>query len=135
MCDCTLVTVPVELPQTIWLNVHVGGGGIRFLEVPRRILYLDPTTRRVFLLLRGQAKYVWVGNITVRRLFGLFVSVTLLGRRNGAPKDVRILGGNLLEIGDVEAEILSDNLKWGVDKPVGEHERGPSSVEVTVREY
>jgi hypothetical protein len=77
-CGHTVVTVPVEFPQTVWFNVHVGGGSPRLLEVPGRILDLNPTTRGDFLLLLGQAENVRVGNVTVRRHFGLFVSVTLL---------------------------------------------------------
>ena len=127
--------MPVELPQAVWLDVYVGSGSVRLLEVPCGILYLDPTAGRDLLLLLGQAEHIRTGNITVGGLFGLFVSVALLGRRNGAPEDVWVLGGDLLEVGDVEAEILSDNLEWGMDEPVGKHERGSSSVEVTIGEY
>ena len=132
--DRTLLNVPVEFPQTIWLNVNVGSGSIRLLKIPRRILYLDPTARRDLLLLLGQTEYIRIGNITVRRHFGLFVSETFLGRRNGAPENERIRSGNLLEIGDAEAEILSDYLEWGMNEPVGKHECSPRSVEVTVGE-
>jgi hypothetical protein len=127
--------VPVKFPQTVWLNVYIGSGSPSGFEVPRGILYLGPTTRRDVLLLLGQAEYVGVRNVPIRRHFGLFVSVTLLRRRNGAPEDERIRGGNILEIGDVETEILSDDLEWGVNEPVGKHERGPSGIEVTVGEY
>ena len=51
--------------------------------------------------------------------------MTLLRGQNSAPKDVGIYSGHLLEIGDVETEILSDDLKWGVNKLVGKHECGP----------
>ena len=124
--------MPVEFPKTIRLNVYVGSCSIGFLEVRCRILYLGPTTRRDHLLLRGQAEYIRIGNVAVRRHFGLFVGETFLGRRNGAPENVRVHGRNILESGDVEAEILSDNLDRGMDEPVGKHECGPSGVEVTV---
>jgi hypothetical protein len=52
--------------------------------------------------------------------------------RNGAPENVGILGGYFLEIGDSETEILSDNLDRGVDEPVGKHESGSGSIEITV---
>ena len=135
MHDHTLVTVPMEFPQTIWLNVYVGSGSIRLLKVRCGILYLHPTTGRDLLLLLGQTEYVRVGNVAIRRHFGLFISVALLGRWDGAPENVRVLGGKLLEVGGVEAEVLGDNLKRGVNEPVGKHECGPSSVEVTVGEY
>ena len=132
--DRTIVTVPVEFPQTIRFDVYVGGGSVRHRKVPGRILDLDPTTRRDLLRLFGQAEHVRIGNITVGRHFGLLGSVTLLRGRNGAPENVGIHGGQLLEIRDVETEILSDDLERGVNEPVGKHERGPGSVKVTVRE-
>jgi len=130
----TVIVVPVEFPQTIWLNVYVGSGSVRLLKVPCGILDLDPTTGRDLLLLLGQAEYIRTGNVTIGGLFGLFVSMALLWRRNGAPENERMLSGNILEIGDFETEILSDNLEWGMNEPVGKRERGPSSVEVTVGE-
>ena len=131
----TLLAVPVEFPETMWLNVYVGSGSVRLLEVPRGILYLDPTTGRDLLFLLGHAEYIRIRNVTIWGLFGLFVGVALLGRRNGAPENVQVLCRNLLEIGDFEAEILSDNFEWGMDEPVGKHERGTSSVEVAVGEH
>ena len=131
----TLITVPVEFPQTVWLNVYVGGGSPRHIKVPRRVLDLGPTTGRDLLFLLGQAEDIWIGDGTVRRLFRLFARLTFLGRWDGAPENVRIHGRNLLKIGDVETEILSDNLERGMNEPVGKHECGSSSVEVTIGEY
>ena len=132
--DRTIVTVPVEFPQAIRFDVYVGGGSIRHRKVRGRILDLDPTARRNLLRLFGQAEDVRIGNIAVGRHFGLFGSVTLLRGRDGAPEDVGIHGGHLLEIGDVETEILSHDLERGVNEPVGKHEGGPGGVKVTVRE-
>ena len=126
--------MPVEFPQTVWLNVNVGSGSKRWLKIGHRILYLYPTTRSDHLLLLGHVEYKWIWNSTIRGHFGLFVGVTLLGRRNRAPENEGILGGKVLEVGDVETKVLSDNFKRGMNEPVGKHERGPSSVEVTVGE-
>ena len=125
--------MPVKFPQTVRFNVYVGSGSPRLLKVPRRILDLDPTAGRDLLLLLGQAKDVWIGNVPIGGYFGLFVCMTLLRRRNGTPKDVGILGRNVSEIRDAETEILSDNLDWGVNEPVGKHESGPGSIEITIR--
>ena len=124
--------MPVEFPQTIWLDVHVGSGRPRLLEVPGRILDLNPTTRGDLFLLLGQAEHVRIWNIAVGRLFGLLVSMTLLRRRNGAPENVGILGGKLLEVGDAETEILRDNFDRGMNEPVGKHESCPSSIEIAI---
>ena len=133
ICGRTILTVPVKFSQTVRFNVYVGSGSPSLLKVPCRILDLDPTAGRDLLLLLRQAKDVRIWNVPVRRHFGLFVCMTLLRRRNGTPKDVGILGRNVLEIRDAETEILSDNLDWGVDEPVGKHESGPGGIEITVR--
>jgi hypothetical protein len=62
----------------------------------------------------------------------LLVSVTLLRRRNGAPENERILLRYVLEFVDRETEILSDNLEWSVDQPVGKDKRGPGGIEVAI---
>ena len=110
--------VPMKFPQTIRLKMYVGGGSPRLLKVSGRILDLNPTTGGDLLLLLGQAEHVRVWNITVGRHFGLFVGMTLLRGWDCAPEDVGVLGGNMLEIGDAEAEILSDDLDRGVDEPI-----------------
>ena len=117
-CERTVVPVPMKFPQTIRLKIYIGGSSPRLLEVPGRILDLNPTTRGDLLLLLGQAEYIRIGNVTVRRHFGLFVSAALLRGWNCTPEDVGVLGGNLLEIGDAEAEILSDDFNRGVDEPI-----------------
>lgn len=124
----------MEFPQTVWLNVYVRSGSPRLFKVPGGILDLNPTTGCDLLLLLGQTEDVGIGNVAIRRLFGLFVGKAFLRRGNGAPENVGILGGNLLEIWDGETEILSDDLDWGVDEPVGEHESCPGSIEISVRE-
>ena len=122
----------MEFPQTIWLDIYVGSRSPRLFKVSRRILDLNPTAGCHLLLLPGQAEHVRIWDIPIGRHFGLFVGVALLRRRNGAPENVGILGRNLLEIGDAETEILSDNLNGGVDEPVGKHESGSGGIEVTV---
>jgi len=130
--DYTIVTVPVKFPQGVWLEVYIGSGSPSSREVPGGILYLGPTAGRDVLLLLGQAEDVRVGNFAVRRDF--FLCLNILRRGDGAPENEGILGGNVLESGDVETEILSDDLERGVNEPVGKHECGPSGIEVTVGE-
>jgi len=127
-----IITVPVELPQTVWFDVYVRDGSPRFFEVSGGILDLYPTTRGDYLLLLGQAEDIRIRNVSVRGFLGLFVSVTFLRRRNCALENVGICGGNLLKIGDAETKILRDNLEWGVDEPVGKHKGGTGGIKVTV---
>ena len=124
----------MKFSQTVGLNVDVSSGGPRLCEVPRRVLDLDPTARRDFLRLLGQAKDIRIGNITIRRFLGLFIGITLLRGCNGALENVRVLLRHVPEVGDGEAKILSDNLKWRMDQPIRKHECGPSSIEVAIVE-
>ena len=60
---------------------------------------------------------------------------SLVERRKGALVNGKIFGGDLPETGYFEVEILSNNLRWGMNELVGRHnECGPSSAEVTVGE-
>lgn len=130
--DHTIVVVPVKFPQGVWLEIYVGSGSPSGREVSCGVLYLGPTTGRDVLLLLGEAEDVRVGNLSVRRDFGLCFDI--LRRGDGAPENEGILGGNVLESRDVEAEILSDDFERGVNEPVGKHECGPGGIEVTVGE-
>jgi len=128
----TIVTVPVKFPQGVWFEIYIGSSSPSGREVPGGILYLGPTTGCDVLLLLGEAEDVRVGNFPVRRDFGLCFSI--FRRGDGAPENEGILGGNVLESRDVETEILSDDLEWGVNEPVGKHECSSGGIEVTVGE-
>ena len=133
--DGTFVNVPVELPESVRLEVYVGSGSPRCVEAPGGILYLCPTTWRYLLLLFGEAEHERIGNVPIGRLLGLFVGVALLRRGDGAPKNIRVLGRNTLEIGDGETEILGDDFARGVNEPVGKHEGGSGGIKIAVGEH
>ena len=131
----TFINVPVELSESVRLEVYVGSGSPGCVEAPGGVLYLGPTTRRYLLLLFGEAEHEGVRDLPIGRLLSLFVSVALLRRGDGAPKNKRVLGRNTLEIGDAETEILSDDFARSVNEPVGKHERGSGGIKVAVGEH
>ena len=51
------------------------------------------------------------------------MACSLVERRKGALVSGKIFGGDLPETGYFEVEILSDNLRWGMNELVGRRDR------------
>lgn len=125
----------MQLAQPIRFHEHERARNQRrHREVRGRVLDLDPPSGRTGLLLVPDAEHIRVRHVAQRVGHGL---VAGMAERRGllrGPEEVGVLLRDAAEEGDVDAEVLRDDLERGVREPVGEHERRAARVEVAVGE-